>query len=554
MTVPTGSILSEHSTTIEEIINRSLGTFLPQKDHFWRDMVVSNQGVVPTDEFGRDFKILRAFSGSYAGVIEPGGPTDDFTLYGDPQNTALGSRLFRQGLGNTWPSARGGANARRKRLGIPMRSMLTNLMWTMGELQAEALEALIGDLIAPKLQGHADYLSHMLCNYFFLSQNSYYSLHDLADTSADLAYEQYAGSGDYDTLIIDTKDSNYAIDRVWIGMRLNFYTSTGATKARTASGCEVFMVTYMDESTGIYKVMAEDGTALASGAAASNGTISDGTNTFGGSATFDDGIVVFANSKGTATTPFVSASPYFTGIPGINSWLKTGTGGNDNYLLGAERDTSNTIDVTKDFGEMKSMKYSLDSQPLTEHVLRAILRRFHASKSKYGHNLDCLVGSDGVWLAYEETRIGRERTDRTNRRPNLRTQGLDNGGMEDQGLFEFEMDGRTYKGYTSSYIESNTVYGLKKGGGNWQRAVPPDPKGAKKNDKVPAFIPFRFAGSIVNNGQIAQPILAVGDDGTTLMTEGVQTPGMVRMSIIAKQPSMLKITNVAEYRLYGDAS
>lgn len=553
MAAPTGSIFRTHSDTIEEIINRSIGVLLPQLDYIWANNIVTSQNVGSADEIGRDFKILKAYQGSYAGVIEPGGPTDDFTLYGDPQNTQLGSRVFTQGLSNTWPSAKGGANARRVRLGIPMRSMLTNLMWTIGELQLEALGSFIGEAIAPKLQGHAQYLSHMLCNYWYLSQNSYYSLHTLpADTSATLTYEQSTGAGNYDTMIIDTKDSNYAIDRLWIGMRLNFYDSTGATQARSASGETVFIVTYIDELTGIYKVMAADKSALASGAAGTAGTITDGTNTFGGSATFDAGIVVFARSKGTATTPFAQ-SPYFTGIAGINSWLKDGTGGNNNYLLGAERDTSNAIDITKDMGEFKSMKFSLGSTPLTEHVLRGILRRFYVARRKYnGHKLDCLVASDGVWLAYEEQRIGRERTDRTSRRASLTQQGL--RGETDMGLFEIECDGEILKGYTSSFIESGTVYGLKKGGGNWKRYVPPDPKGAKRNDRSPAHVPFRFAGSIVNNGQIALPIQAVGDDGTTLMTEGVQTPGMLRMQLVPENPSMLKITNVSEYRVYADES
>lgn len=553
MAAPTGSIVNEHSDTFEEVINRNMGLFMPTLDYVFRNTVVSNQGVVPVDQIGRDFKVLKVYSGSYAGVAEPGGPTDDFTIYGDPQNTQLGPRVFRQGLGNTWPSARGGANARRKRLGMPLRSILTNLMWTIGELQSEALEALIGELIVPKLEGHAQYLSHMLCNYWYLSQNSYYALHTLGDTSGDIVYEEsVASSGTYDVMVIDTKDSNYAIDRVWIGMRLNYFDSTGVTKARTTTGEDVFVVTYVDETTGIYKVMAADGSALASGA--STGTISNGgAGNFAGE-TFDSGIAVFANSKGTATTPY-SQSPYFTGIPGINSWLKCGTGGNDNYLLGAERDTSNAIDVTRDFGEMKSMKYSLGGQPLTEHAMRGILKRFTVAKRKYmGHDIDCLLASDGVWLAYEEARMGREWVDRTSRRPNLRQQGIEGDAVTDAGLFEFEANGKIYKGYTSTFIESGTVYGIKKGGNNWKRIVPPDPKGAKRDSRVPEFIPFRFAGPIVNNGQVAMPILQVGDDGTTLMTEGVQTPGMIRMSLMPENPSMLKLTNVAESRIYGDVA
>jgi hypothetical protein len=96
----------------------------------------------------------------------------------------------------------------------------------------------------------------------------------------------------------------------------------------------------------------------------------------------DNVAVVYANSKTQGTNAY-------TGIAGINSWLKFGSGTNDNFLLGAERDTGNEIDVTV-HPEFKSFGVS-SVGTLTEHKLRQYIRRFHAAKNKYGQTIDCLI-------------------------------------------------------------------------------------------------------------------------------------------------------------------
>ena len=188
MSAPTVSLFSTHGVRIEEIINKKIEMFLPTLDKVWEESVVNNQGVGSQDQIGRDFLIVKTYMGGLSGVIDPGGPRGDFTLYGDPMNTALGSKLHLQGLQNVFPDATLGPNATPYRLSIPMRSMVTNLMLTLGELQAEATDAFIGEVVQPKLEGFAKNLCQYLCNYFYLSQNTYYSLSYLGNTSAGQAY------------------------------------------------------------------------------------------------------------------------------------------------------------------------------------------------------------------------------------------------------------------------------------------------------------------------------------------------------------------------------
>lgn len=538
MAAPTGSILNTHSTRVQEILNKSLGVFLPTFDPVWQDTIVSNQGVGAVGDLGRDWMITKLFSGGLAGVIEPGGPGSDFALYGDPSNTTLGAKLFTQGLSRAFPDATQGMNQLTYRLGIPMRSMVTNLMITVGEKQADAHDALIGQVIAPKLEGFARYLAQTLCNYWYTSQNTYYSLAAIAGTnSASGGFYTNQDSGA--TLMVDLTAGNYAIDRFMVGMRVQFYDSSGTTLRTTTSlgANTVFVVSAVDELSGKVYFKPINGA-------------SDVHSSLNGVLVATD-IIVMANSKGNSTTPF-SASPYFTGIAGINSWLKFGdtngsTDNANNNLLGDERIGSaygfnHNINVNV-HPEFKSMGYNMSGQPITEHVLRKILRRFHAAKGKYGHFIDCLIASDGVWLAYESQKIGRQFLDRTGRLSSVKNEGSQEG-------FEFEFDGRSYMGYTSNYVESGTTYGIRKAN-NWKRYSPPDPQGASRFDRTPGWNPFKFVGGILTGtGSNQLPILAV-QNNRTFVTEGVQMPGWLRMQLVPEQVTGLKITNCAEDRVYG---
>ena len=494
---PTNSLFNAQSNRIQEILNKNIEVFLPAMDPAWRDTTVSSQGVGQASLIGRDMKILKIYMGSMAGVLEMADNSSNFVLYGDDTISNVGDKLQTQGLTNTWPDATQGAMARPYRLGIGMKAMVSNLLVTMGEMQAEATPAFIGEVIAPKLEGHARLIAHTLCNYWYISDNTNYSLGSITSSTVT------TGSGN--TTVVFTPGAQN-VDRYAVGMRVDVFNSGATTRRNEAGGVRNnAFVTKVDEVLG-------------------TATITVIGNTSTGIVNTD--IVTFANSKG-------------YGIAGINSWLK-----NSGNLLGNDADGSNAIDVGT-HPEFKSY-FKTSVGTLTEHKLRQYLRGFHRAKEKYGQYVDCLIASDGVWLNYESQKIGQYMLDRTNRLSSLTNEGSQEG-------FKFTFDGRTYTGYTSNFIESGTVYGLRKGGSNWKKYVPPSPKGTQKFDKAESFIPFEFVAPALGYSSVKVPITRPATaSGISLLTEGAQMPGMLRMQLVPDQPAGIKLTGVTEDRQYGE--
>jgi len=175
--------------------------------------------------------------------------------------------------------------------------------------------------------------------------------------------------------------------------------------------------------------------------------------------------------------------------------------------------------------------------------LRQYLRRFHVAKAKLGQTIDSLVASDGVWLSYEAQKIGQYQIERTGNLSNLNNEGSNEG-------FAFTFEGRTYKGHTSNYVETGTVYGWKTSGNNWKRYVPPDYAGLQNMSEADSFVPFRFVvPALTGLSSVKWPYQIAGSN---LLTEAIQMPGMLRMQLIPDQPAGLKLTGVTEDRVYAD--
>jgi hypothetical protein len=531
---PTDSLFSRHSKQLEELINKNVDTLLPTLDPAWRDSVVTSQGVGPASAIGRDLKILKLYRGGLTGVIEQGAnaANQDFAMFGDT-TTAINQKLYLQSATKTWPDALQGPAINSYRLGIGMRSMLTNLAVTMGEMQAEATPAFIGDIIAPKLKGFAQNLSHTLCNYWYMSQNNGYRLSTVTDKGS-VVDASGAGTGPWS---VTFRPDNYAIDRFYVGQRLDLLDATNTGKRKNGGNASSWstgatrvnlFVSAVDELKGYVTVTSTqwdfNGNTVSS---AVTGVIANGD------------VVVYANSGSNAQS---TGTQSFTGIAGINSWLKFGDGAtataDENYLLGAERDTGNEISVLT-HPEFKSFGVS-SVGTLTEHKLRQYIRRFHAAKNKYGQTIDCLIASDGVWLSYEAQKIGQYTLERQGKLSNVNNEGSDQG-------FKFTFEGRTYNGYTSTYIEDGVVYGIKKGGSNWKRYVPPDPKGVQKFSEADSFIPFNFVvPALTGTATTKFPILSGG-----LMTEAMQMPGMLRMQLVPDQAAGMKLSGVTTDRVWS---
>jgi hypothetical protein len=534
----TGNLFDIEANVFEEIINKDVDVILPTLDPAWRDTFVSNQGVFPTSQLGRQWKAIRILRGTYTGVIDGGTARDDFTLYGE-NHTRWGDKMLIQDIEQTWPDPLEGPKPGSLRLAFGIESMHTNLALSWQEMQAEATPAYIGQVIAPIMTGFAKNMAHQLCNFWYTSQSDSYAMATVRAVS-----QAWAAHPTYTTLFYcEFTTTEYTPNRFYRGQRVDIYEAgwqsdsssssqssgqvAGDVRANDTAALEV----HQDASTRI-NVLVEFVDELANKVRLVTDTNpTTWRNSQGHTLAANDKIVPANIKKGTGN---------FTGIAGINTWLKGGSGGDDNYLLGAERDSTDFVDVTI-HPEYKSLITAVNAS-LTEPFLLALLRRFHSSKDRYGMGVDCLIASDGVWLEYFRQLVPQFTRERAGRLANITDEGLKDG-------FSFTADGRTYMGYTSNYIEDGTVYGIKKGGQNWERIVPPYPAGASNMSEMEGFIPFRFVlPAILGTNQTRALIYdSSGTGNRSMVTEFVQLPGVVHLNLAPKQPVGIKLTNVSTY-------
>lgn len=525
-----GSLFSTRANSIQEILNKQVEMIMPTADPVFKSM---QMGRGNASAIGRDFLIHRTFQSGLAGVIRAGGSVQDFTLYGDPHNFAsatanqVGAKLFKQGLTRTFPDPLTGMKQQTFRMSVPMRAMDTNLAMMLSELRLEATAANIAEIVQPTLAAFGRHIALTVSNYFYLSQNDLYRLCRLTAGSWTLSDP---GTGANRRLTIDLKLDNYAINRFAPGQQVQIASQAGALR----NGSAITIVESVDETRAVVTFRNVDDSVFNAGGAAS---------------VADNDIVIVPGTIGTSATPYAS-SPFFTGIAGVRSWLKTGQGGNDNIILGPEATNespfSGRIDVTV-HPEFKSLLFDAGNQPLTQQFLRRIMARWHSARAvRYGQSIDLLLASEGVWLAMEATQATREIIDRTGR---LAT--VQNGqGSEGEGGMVFTYEGETYRGKTSGCMQANTVWGIKSKN-NWDVYTPASFKG-KSFDKAPPMVPFQFVGSTLNGTDSHQiPIQKVDANGNTALTEGVQMPGTFTMQVVPRQIPGIVIQNVAEDRQYS---
>lgn len=548
-TIPSSTVFSQHSARIEQLLDKNITHFLPEISPVWSSLIKTSQGVESADKFGRDFKIIKTFHGGLAGVLQMAGAKNEYTLYGDNQIQDLGPKLYKQSVATTFPDPTRGMRPSPYQLGIIMRAMEGNIMFTLGEMQLESMPALVGTIIEPQLRGFARNIAQQLSTYWYVSQNDYYQLAKLGSASNVPTIVTVAGVDE-----CEFYPDNEAVNRFQVGQLVNVYDPTGATlksaNLTSASTGDVvatsnesygdFVVTYVDALRNIVRIRDVNNGEL---------TINDS----GDAAGLDTGdIVVFAKSKGVSTTPYSAASPWFTGIAGINSWFKYSGGSTDNekYLLGAERDQSFQIDCSV-HPEFASFRKNASGQTLTEQLLKRWTRRFHAAHKKYGNYLDTFITSDGVVDAYEDARIGRERYDRTNRTRGLSAEGTSGNELNGIGL-TFMCDGKEYPVYVDAHVEDGTMYGFRRND-NWKMYVPPDYKGLRPFDRDEVGSALRFVAPALTGTDSIQMPLYSNSGSLALPTEGTQMPCLLRCQLVPEnQVCGMKITNLATDRQYSD--
>lgn len=572
MAVPTGTFFGQESLRIEEKINRTMENLLPSMCPVWRQHFVTSKNVKTPNGLGRDLKTIHTFQTGLAGVIRPGINNADLALYGDSDNNAnnLGNRLRRQTQARSYPSALDGAVPKTFDLGINMNSMEANLPISLAELQADNMEAVIGQVIAPKIAGFARNMAQFVCNSWFLDEDDNFELAALpADVSAEVGassniyFSQTDSSGsvwDLMHIVLSGYSSGKSLDRFVTGQRVEIWNANRTLQATTASNTTVFFVHSVDELEGRITLVASDGSTLASDA--TTGTIDDGSsNLFHSTATFDGGSICYEGMDADANASNVltgsesigkgsaaGGSAGFANFFSVFSWLK-GSGN----LMGGQAD-SKAIDVDE-HPEFKSLIIDQQNQDMTENRLLQIMTRFHTAKAKYGQTVDTLYATDGVWTAYRESMLpGREYYDRTGRVASLMNQGADGtfaANVNADASIKIEANGQSISGYTTNMLKSGQIIGIKQGGANWNCYIPPSRKGTSSFSQAEPFLPFQFIANALGGRDNMFPIFDTDAAGRTVPTEWAQMPGDIRMQLVPNQPAGIRINNVGESRLWA---
>lgn len=531
-----GNPLIDRRVQFQEIINKSIDTFLPMQEPVFGDILAG----MPTGEisgFGRDLVIRKLYQGGLSGVIEGAQARNQLGLIGDTDQGGLvdtGTNIRSRGSSQyTFPSAVGQAENTTYGLAIPMRGMTGNIRFNMAEVLAEQNPSFVGQIIAPKLTGWARNISRTLAFYLIASQNDNYRLCAIANIGA-MPVAPLAGTNTY---VRTMETDNKTVRRLAPGMQVDVYApgpirrndSQGALANQTPLTRLNIIISSVDYVTGTFRLM---------GSQAALANIANGDS------------VVLANTMNANATGTNTGLP-FMGIAGINSFMKFGgtAGGlnvNRDQLLGAEAVNDGgpfggIINVNS-YPQFKSLRYT-NVGVLTEAKLTAFLDKFIEAHDQWGWSLDTFIASRGVWRSYANQQINSFTRERTGQTQNLNSEGIRPG-------FTFEHEGKTYRGITSYWVENNTVYAHRIQG-NFVRYVPP----ALMNSQiVPGAEPSAgfelVAPLLTGTGSDRINVTRGVNGGDNLITDAWEHPAILRTQFVPDaQPVGMRLEGVDEYRL-----
>jgi len=520
-----GTLIQKHEGRITELINSQMVYYMRTLDPVTQDMALTSHGV-KSDGIGRDMRILKTFKGGMSGRIEGGTGRTDPTLYGD-MTASLGSKLYRDNAISSstqvFPSALSGPKPHAYRLGIGLESCLCSLAMSIGDLVLEGLPATIGSHIADIYDGWAMNMARFMCNSWWMDQSKNRRLCKISSFAS------------VDANTFTFKPDNQAIGRFEVGQMIDIFVSDfTARKNDTAAAASQTVETMVP----VY-VAAVDGyeNKVTCYSAVAHASFKDGA---GGTASPANGDLVLPTNivSGLGGTELART------FAGFYSWAKKGgADANDKYLLGDCRDTNNQIDVDT-HPEFKSFFYDVGGAALTEDLLTQLLQRFHAVNRPLGFSIDMLAAPTGVWQAYRQQLIGQFTLDRTGKVSSMAAQGND-------GRFEITVDGSTYSGFETDWMESGELVGLKSKG-NWSAYVPPKHPGASSLAKVPTGVPFQMLTSLMTGTDRAPVLQSVGSSGEARMTTYTQVFGDIRMQRVPEQTASMVLTNCLDSRLYSN--
>lgn len=523
--VSSGTMLHKvRSSSIEEVLSKTVDTFLPALDKFGKSMVQNAKGDLAVSQLGRDYLYITHFQPAMAsGRLRPTSSRNDSWLFGENTSRYGGTngRLFRQTTANTLPQS-DGTQPLPIRFAIGLRGIEDAIQMTYDELQLAANDAVLGPtMMANKMKGYGRMIAQFYINAFYSDPATNYKLVDLGASSGSAPYS--IGSSTVRQITFTPTGRQY--DRLFPGQQVDIFN--GTTRVNEYNGTRVrVVVDSVDAMYGKVVLSIEPSTVALSNAAYD--TVFT-TSTIG-----ESGYLVDPGN-------YDSTNAAFNGIAGFNSWCKAGGSGdpNNNYLLGADRVDQGafggavSVDVHPEF---KSLIQSVNDV-MTEHKFRLILDQWYRHHGKYGHYLDTALWSVGALRAYEQTKLGQIRLNHS-ATGQLNSEGAASG-------LKFTHDGRTYDFETSNAIDAGNCYILRTGGGNWQRIVPPYAAGTKTApvQDEGLGLPIRLVMPALTG---ENTVLARNAQGQPLAATDM--PYICYMQWKCKQPGSIKLTGITEDR------
>jgi hypothetical protein len=201
----------------------------------------------------------------------------------------------------------------------------------------------------------------------------------------------------------------------------------------------------------------------------------------------------------------------------------SGASDNSQYLLGGDRDTSNQIDVNVHPGS-SAPYFKTSVGTLTGAQAPPVPPRLPPCGGE--------VRPERELPHRQRRRAAEPRRRRRSARHHAAVphfQALEPHQRGHPGRLQVRLHGRSYTGYTSNYIEDGTVYGIRKGGANWKKYVPPKPEGHAEVRQ----------GRVLRSLRVRRPVAGLrgreGPDPEGVWQqhpgdEGMQMPGMLRMN------------------------
>lgn len=511
MATVANSLVDRNADVIREIIGNSAFEFMAKEDPAFREMMLSGMEMMSANELGRDLRFKMRFYGGLTGVIRGGHVVTDAlnqTIGGDraalfgEATTSQGPKMFTQAVARTFPNALHGANPQPYGLTGTLHAIETNLYLTLTMLTMDALPSNIKEHVMPVFRGFAKHIARYAANAFHADQSNQYRIASLGPRTGTNAYS-FVDANETVTFFPVEEVTH----RFEVGMGVDVFSSSTVRvneKSNIRILCWIGAVNYWTNEVTLQfdqSLKAADGSTVYDFS-------TDITDNLG-----DDSFVTFAEQ-------FENSTNTFKGLYAWRDWFV-----NSGNLLRSSAITDATIDSidVDEHPEFRSGFFP-NVGTLTERGLLQYLSTTNSALDVWDYFIDTLIAAPGVWTNVFDQFQAAERIDRTDRPGSMTSLGLKDG-------FVITHEGRTFRGFTSKWLEKGVMMGMRRAG-NWRVLVPPTPSQfrtnatADPNNDLDNKFPVEFVvPALTQSDSIMFPILTSSGE----LTHGTQVPGWIRM-------------------------